>query len=61
MEIYIGYLKTELSSSPVTALGIVTNGVVGSETDPVWDWSVLLLLLSQNSLNFEGFVGWLKN
>jgi hypothetical protein len=61
MEIYIGYLKTELSSSPVTTLGIVTNSVVSSETNPVWDGSVLLLLLSQNSLDFEGLVGWLKN
>lgn len=50
-------LDVELGTSPVAALGIVSDLVVSSHPDPVRDRSVLFLLLSENALGFESFVG----
>jgi hypothetical protein len=52
-------LHAELGASPMSSLGIVSDSVTSLETDPLWQWSVLLLLLTQDFLGFEGFVGWL--
>lgn len=49
-------LQLELSSSPVSPLSIVSDGVSRLHTNPLRDGSVLLLLLSQLSLNSEGLV-----
>lgn len=49
-------LQLELSSSPVSPFGIVSNCVACLHSDPLWDWPVLLLLLGQLLLNSEGFV-----
>lgn len=46
-------LKTQLRSSPVSSLGVVTDGVVSSQSDPLWQWSVLLLSLGQLLLDSE--------
>ena len=37
------------------------DGVISAETDPLWDWTVLALLLSQNLLHLKGLVGRLEN
>ena len=44
------YLDSELRSSPVSALEVVSNLVIGSHSDPVGHLSVLLLLLGQLEL-----------
>lgn len=49
-------LKLELSSSPVSPLGIVSDRVAGLHTDPLRDGSVLLLLLCKLPLNSESLV-----
>merc|ERR1712154_34774 len=49
-------LQTDLGSSPVSSLGVVLDGVTSTVSDPVWDWSILFLLFSQNELFSEFFV-----
>lgn len=46
-------LDVHLSSSPVSSLGVVTDSVVGSQSNPLWQGSVLLLGLSQLLLDLE--------
>jgi len=50
-------LQSELCAAPVTAFGVVPDGVSGAQTDPLRDRSVLTLLLRQNLLHFERLVG----
>ena len=50
-------LKTQFGSSPVATLGIVTNFIIGTKTDPLRDWSVLLGFLGQDFLDTESFLG----
>ncbi|KAI5665743.1 hypothetical protein M9H77_15596 [Catharanthus roseus] len=49
--------KTKLGAAPVTAFGVVADGVVSPHTDPVRNWPVLPLLLRQLLLDHEGLVG----
>lgn len=49
-------LQLELGSSPMSPLGVVSNGVAGLHSNPLWDWTILLLLLRQFSLNSKGLV-----
>jgi len=49
-------LKLELSSPPVTSLGVVTNRVACSHPDPLRNRPVLFLLLRQHLFNFQSFV-----
>lgn len=46
-------LNVQLGSSPVSSLGVVTDGVTSSQSDPLWQWSVLVLGLSQLLLDLE--------
>lgn len=46
-------LQTQLSSSPVSSLSVVTDSVVGLQSEPLWQWSVLVLSLSQLLLDDE--------
>ena len=50
-------LDAELGSPPVPPLGVVTNLVVSSETDPLGDGAVLVGLLGQLLLGAESFLG----
>eukprot|EP00297_Palpitomonas_bilix_P023054 CAMPEP_0113879140 /NCGR_PEP_ID=MMETSP0780_2-20120614/7070_1 /TAXON_ID=652834 /ORGANISM="Palpitomonas bilix" /LENGTH=78 /DNA_ID=CAMNT_0000865683 /DNA_START=519 /DNA_END=755 /DNA_ORIENTATION=- /assembly_acc=CAM_ASM_000599 len=50
-------LKAELGPPPVTSLGVVADGVVSLEPDPVRNRTVLLSLLGQDLLNLEGLLG----
>lgn len=51
------HLKVELSTSPVTALGVPVDGVTGSHADPLRNGAVLLLGLAENTLGLERLVG----
>ena len=46
-------LQAELSSSPVSSLGVVSDSVTSSHSDPLGNRAVLLDLLSQDSLELE--------
>lgn len=50
-------LDAELGAAPVTALGVVPDGVTGAHADPLGNGAVLLLLLAQDLLGFEGLLG----
>jgi len=50
-------LDTDASLAPVTSLGVVSDGVVGAQTDPLRDGTVLLLGLGQLLLGAERLVG----
>ena len=50
-------LETQLGSSPVSSLEVVSNFVVGSHSNPVRHLSVLLLLLTELLLQTERFDG----
>jgi hypothetical protein len=52
----IQHLEVELRASPVTSLGIVSDLVASPHAYPLWDGTVLLLLLSKLLLNLEGLV-----
>lgn len=52
----IKHLKLELRSSPMTPLGVVADRVASSHTNPLRNWSVLLLLLGQNFLDLQSLV-----
>ena len=47
----------EFCSSPVTSLGVVTDGVASAKTDPLGKRTVLFHLLGKNALDSEGLVG----
>jgi len=49
-------LKLELRASPMTPLGVVSDRVPRSHPDPLWNRSVLLLLLRQHFLDLQRFV-----
>jgi len=53
-----GSLDAQLSAAPVTALGVVADGVVTSETNPVRDGAVLAGGLGQDLLGLEALVAW---
>ncbi len=40
------------------SLGIVPDCVSSPQSDPLWDWSILLLLSGQLLLDLEGLVRW---
>lgn len=46
----------QLSSSPVSSLGVVSDSVTTSQSDPLRQWSVLLGSFSQLLLGSERFV-----
>lgn len=54
-------LNVQLGASPVAALGVVADGVVGAEADPAGNGSVLFGLFTENSLDAEGLDGRLKD
>lgn len=49
-------LEVQLSSSPVSSLGVVSDGVVSLQSEPLWQRSVLLGSLAQFLLDFEALV-----
>jgi hypothetical protein len=49
-------LDVQFSTSPVSSLSIVTDGVVGSQSDPLWQWTVGVSSLGQSLLGLEGFL-----
>jgi hypothetical protein len=53
-------LDAELGAAPVATLGVVPDGVAGTQTDPLRDRAVLLLLLGKEHLGAEGLVGRLR-
>lgn len=53
-------LQVQLGSSPMPSLGVVSNFVVGSQTNPLWQRPVLLLLLGQLLLDLQSLVGRLQ-
>jgi len=50
-------LQSQFGATPVTAFSVVPDGVAGAEADPLGDGAILTLLLRQNLLHFERFVG----
>ena len=50
-------LDAELGTAPVSALGVVLDGVVGTEADPLGKGTVLPLLLGKSALGAEGLLG----
>lgn len=50
-------LQLELGTAPMTSLGVVSDLIAGLHSDPLWNGSVLSLLLRENSLDLEGFMG----
>jgi hypothetical protein len=46
-------LHSELGSSPVSSLGVVSDSVISSHSDPLRNRTVLLDLLSKSSLELE--------
>ena len=51
-------LDAQLSATPVTALCVVADGVITSETNPVRDGAVLAGGLGQDLLGLEALVAW---
>lgn len=49
-------LDVQFSTSPVSSLGVVTDSVVGSQSNPLWQWTVGVLSLSQFLLGLERFL-----
>ena len=49
-------LKSELSSAPVTTLGVVLDGIICSEANPLRKRAVLPLLLSEGTLCAESLL-----
>lgn len=49
-------LQLELGSSPVSPLGVVSNGVPGFHPHPLGNGSILPLLLGKLFLDSEGFM-----
>ena len=54
-------LESELGSAPVTTLGVVLHGIIGSEADPLGKRAVLPLLLSEGALRAERLLRCLFN
>jgi len=50
-------LDTETSLAPMSSLGVVPDGVVGPEADPLGDGPVLLLCASKLLLGAERLLG----
>jgi len=50
-------LDTETSLAPVSALGVVPDGVAGPQANPLGDGAVLLLRLCKLLLGAEGLLG----
>ena len=50
-------LDAELGTAPVSALGVVLDGVVGTEADPLGKGAVLPLLVGKSALGTEGLLG----
>jgi hypothetical protein len=50
-------LDAQLGSSPVSSLGVVTDGVIRAKANPVRDRLVLLLLDGKSALGAEGLLG----
>ena len=53
----ISSLQAELGPPPVAALGVVLDGAVSLEAAPLGEGTVLLLLLGEDLLDAEGFLG----
>jgi hypothetical protein len=51
------HLQTELGAAPVSAFGVVPDGVIRTETDPLRNRPVLLGLFCQRDLGAESLVG----
>lgn len=49
-------LELKLGTAPMTTLGVVSNGVVSLQTNPLRDWTILLHLFGQTALEPVGFV-----
>lgn len=52
-----GSLQAQLSSSPVSSLGVVSDLVVSSQPDPLGERSVLLRSLGELLLDLKSLVG----
>ena len=50
-------LKTQLRATPVSALCVPLNSVIGSQTNPVRQRAILPLLLGKRTLGTECFLG----
>ena len=53
----INSLQSELGSSPVSSLGVVSDSVTSSHSDPLRNRAVLLDLLAESSLKLERLNG----
>jgi len=49
-------LDSQFRSSPMSSLCVVSNCVIGTKTDPLWDRTILALFLSQDFFHFESLV-----
>ena len=52
----IGSINFEFSSSPMSTFRVVANGVIGLGSEPIRQWSVLPLLFGQPFLHLQGLV-----
>lgn len=50
-------LQAELGPAPVSALGVVLDGIIGTEPNPLRKGAVLPLLLGKGALGAEGLLG----
>ena len=55
------HLNVQLGAAPVTSLGVVTDLVVGLQTEPVGKGLVLFGLLAQDTFNTKSLDGRLQN
>lgn len=53
----LSFLQAKLGPSPVSSLGVIPDLIASFHSDPLWDWSILFLLLGKKPLNSEGLVG----
>jgi hypothetical protein len=61
MHLSLSVLNVQLGASPVAALGIVADGIVGAQADPAGNGAVLFGLFAEDSLDAEGLDGRLQN
>ena len=50
------YLESKLCSTPVTTVSIVLDCIICSETNPLWQWAILPLLLGKRTLGAESLL-----
>jgi hypothetical protein len=53
------FLKTKLGTTPMTSLGVILDGIVSTETNPLRKRTVLSLFLGKGAFGTESLLRWL--